>query len=321
MNLLSIYTLMALRKLYVWLFPVAPLPKPECVKDANIASKLIYDKLILDAPCMIARFGAFELAIMVNYLGVKMGPRPIVKYLKGEEKEWWWIKSLMHHMQSNAGFFPATIEKIEQFCNLMLSDMKELDILGSWLGRETYFDKETRNCQKIDLELLNPYFSKDPWTKALKHKKVLVVHPFARSIESQYRKRELLFADQQILPEFELTTLKAVQSIGGHSTFADWFEALDYMKAKIDQIDYDICLLGCGAYGFPLAAHIKRAGKKAFHLGGSLQLLFGIRGKRWENPEYNEQFNYAALMNEHWIRPHKDERPQNAKKVENGCYW
>ena len=27
--------------------------------------------------------------------------------------------------------------------------------------------------------------------------------------------------------------------------------------------------LGCGAYGFPLAAHVKRMGKKAIHMGGS----------------------------------------------------
>lgn len=47
----------------------------------------------------------------------------------------------------------------------------------------------------------------------------------------------------------------------------------------MDKIDYDICLIGCGAYGFPLAAHAKRKGKKAVHLGGALQLLFGIKGK------------------------------------------
>ena len=50
------------------------------------------------------------------------------------------------------------------------------------------------------------------------------------------------------------------------------------MKSQMDQTDYDIALIGCGAYGFPLAAHAKRMGKQAIHMGGSLQLLFGIRG-------------------------------------------
>jgi hypothetical protein len=93
------------------------------------------------------------------------------------------------------------------------------------------------------------------------------------------------------------------------------------MKAQMDQVDYDICLIGCGAYGFPLAAHAKRMGNVGFHLGGSLQLLFGIRGKRWENPDYNPVYNYAALMNEHWVKPAEEERPVAANKVEGACYW
>lgn len=87
------------------------------------------------------------------------------------------------------------------------------------------------------------------------------------------------------MPDFDLITIKAVQSLGGGEQFQSWFDALDWMKAEIDKHDYDICLIGCGAYGFPLAAHVKRLGKKAFHLGGALQLVFGIRGRRWENPK------------------------------------
>lgn len=89
-----------------------------------------------------------------------------------------------------------------------------------------------------------------------------------------------------------------------------------YMKKEIDKVDYDICLIGCGAYGFPLAAHVKRTGKKAIHLGGGLQLLFGIRGKRWDMRD-----EYKSLMNEYWIRPSEDETPVVAKKVEGACYW
>ncbi|MGG6498696.1 UNVERIFIED_CONTAM: hypothetical protein NY603_37795, partial [Bacteroidetes bacterium 56_B9] len=80
----------------------------------------------------------------------------------------------------------------------------------------------------------------------------------------------------KILPAFDLQTIKAVQTIGNYidSRFNTWFDALEFMKNEIDKREYDICLLGCGAYGLPLAAHIKRTGKKAIHMGGSLQLLF-----------------------------------------------
>lgn len=122
--------------------------------------------------------------------------------------------------------------------------------------------------------------------------------------------------------------IKAVQSLGGDDKrFNNWFDALEWMKYKMNQIDYDICLIGCGAYGFPLAAHAKKQGKKAIHLGGSLQLLFGIKGKRWEDPYYGVREwgipygSYSSLMNEYWVRPDEKERSQNAMQVENGCYW
>lgn len=51
------------------------------------------------------------------------------------------------------------------------------------------------------------------------------------------------------------------------------------MQDEISKEDYDICLIGCGAYGFSLAAYVKRCGKQAIHMGGALQLLFGIKGK------------------------------------------
>ena len=120
-----------------------------------------------------------------------------------------------------------------------------------------------------------------------------------------------------------MQTIKAIQTIGnqGDGRFETWFDALEFMKNEIDKMDYDVCLLGCGAYGMPLAAHVKRSGKKAVHLGGSFQLLFGIRGARWENSNYNATYNYSKLMNEFWVKPSATETPSKAQQVEEGCYW
>ena len=40
-------------------------------QNPDYASKLIYDALSSKEPFMIARFGAFELSTIANYLGVK----------------------------------------------------------------------------------------------------------------------------------------------------------------------------------------------------------------------------------------------------------
>ena len=63
-------------------------------------------------------------------------------------------------------------------------------------------------------------------------------------------------------------TIKAVQTIADQqdSRFDTWFDALEYMKDEISKVDFDIALIGCGAYGMCLAAHVKRLGKQAVHL-------------------------------------------------------
>jgi len=327
MNKYQILALKILRKGYASLFNSKKNLKPECIQDANVASQIIYDALTSDQPCMIARFGSTELLCLNNYLGIKNNKGKYIDYIKGNAQAWWWQQNIIDQMHHCSGFFPAKKDKIEQFCELMVNDIPEVNILGSWLADEQLFEKELEKAKKIHLRLLEPYWADNHWSKALEGKKVLVVHPFAKDIEQQYQKRELLFK-KNILPSFNLTTIKAVQSLADEKTeFTDWFEALEFMKAQIDKVDYDICLIGCGAYGFPLAAHVKRMGKKGFHYGGALQLLFGIRGKRWEDPNYGvKEWGipsgfYSDLMNEHWIRPSNAVKPKNAQVVEGACYW
>lgn len=330
MNQAFVLFLKICRKLYAKTFGGYQLPSLQREEDPDKASEMIYNLLMADKPCMIARFGAFELATLVNYLGVKDSNHSIIKFIKGEQPEWWWNERLIKYMNTNAGFFPPTHQAITQFCDLMMEDMKELDLLGSWVKNEVWFTNELEYIQRVHLRLLEPFWANKPWTRCLKGKRVVVVHPFAEDILVQYiNNRTLLFNNLDTLPEFaSLRTVKAVQSLGGENNgFKDWFDALKWMEDEIDKEDYDICLIGCGAYGFPLAAHVKRQGKKAVHLGGALQLLFGIRGKRWENPSYGvkewgiQYGSYSSFMNKYWVRPGEGGRPKNANQVEGGCYW
>lgn len=324
----SIIILLTLRKIFTKIFSIEIKEFDRGFTDPNKASDLIYNLLASGKPCMIARYGAFELASVINYLGVKNAQHSCLKYISGKSPQWWWNKRLMKFMQSNAGFFPSTEENLMKFGEMMVEDSKQLDILGSWLPDEkTMITSFNLNLTKVTLLALEPYWSKNPWSRILEGKKVLVIHPFASLIEQQYKeKREILFDDKQVLPKFDLKTIKAVQSLGGDCEYSDWFEALSSMKKQMDATDYDIVLLGCGAYGFPLAAHAKRMGKQSVHLGGALQLLFGIRGKRWDDPnygiqEFGKQNTYKTLFNDSWVYPSASYIPSNAKQVEGGCYW
>lgn len=200
--------------------------------------------------------------------------------------------------------------------------MQEIDILGSYIKQEEQIKEYLPECTRINLKgYYAPFLWKHPWTRILEGKRVLVVHPFADSIEKQYKKRMYLFDDPEVLPEFKsLTTIKAVQSIAGNGTqtgFRDWFEALQWMENEIDGKEYDIAVIGCGAYGFSLTAHVKRQGKIAVHLAGWTQMLFGIYGNRW----IKDQPEFKKYVNEFWVRPAESEKPDGVKSVENACYW
>jgi hypothetical protein len=170
----------------------------------------------------------------------------------------------------------------------------------------------------VELRAVEPYFHQTPWSASLKGKTVLVVHPFEHSIRSQLtNNRQHIFSNSDVLPDFQLKTLKTVQSIGNAPNgFATWFDAYEYMCEKIAQIEFDIAIIGAGAYGLPLASFVKSLGKSVVHMGGATQILFGIKGRRWE-----EKADFANLFNEYWVRPSEEERPTHFRSVEDGCYW
>ncbi len=312
-----------LRRAYKKFFLNNRVDFPVEIYDENRASKIIYNLLSADKPCMVARFGSNELNAIVNYIFVSKKEHSIWKYICGENSQWWWDKEIFRLMESGAGFFPADEKNVARFSQLMLQDMPLVDVLGSWCHEENYVSDKLINASKVRLLLLEPYWTKDPWTRVLEGKNILVIHPFAEDIIEQYtNNRAKLFKDQRVLPQFNsLRVIKAVQSIGGvRNGFKDWFDALHWMEEEMDHEPYDIALIGCGAYGFPLAAYAKRTGHKAVHLGGALQLLFGIKGKRWDK-NYNKDYDYSALPNEYWISPSPMTQNDFTKKVEDGCYW
>lgn len=231
-------------------------------------------------------------------------------------------KKQIFSLKNNAGFYPLDSESIHKFTMHTVNAAKEIDALGAgyWCVRiEELYRFYSPSAILIPSAVSCPIWEDVAWTRALEGKKVLVVHPFANLIKEQYIHREKLFKSSNILPKMDLKVYQAVQSMNGNPEFASWFMALEKMEYDISKIDFDVALLGCGAYGMPLGAFIKSELKKiVIHIGGALQLLFGIKGKRWEK----EGFDYQhKLYNEYWVRPTEDLKPQNYKNVEDGCYW
>lgn len=102
------------------------------------------------------------------------------------------------------------------------------------------------------------------------------------TFKKQFKIRDKIWPDE-LLPEFELFTIRDFQSVADEKTeFREWFEDLEWMKDEISRADFDIAIIGCGAYGFPLAAYVKRLGKKAVHMAGAAKLIFCVCNRAWE---------------------------------------
>ena len=301
-------------------FPPRQFGVSNCIKDYDGANRILIQLLKKGEPCMISRFGSTEFYCMLNYM-------------KGRHPLWWmrswkpfWVKpQITEEMKICSGFFNGSNNAYCRFADLLYDSAKHIDILGSWIEHEKLIEHKM-NYIKLQLGCLEPFFSINPWTKYLEGKKIVVVHPFKERIEKQYfshtQKQKRLFDNPDILPKFKsLVVIKAIQSLGGKDNgYNTWFDALHHMEKQIDSVDYDVALIGCGAYGMPLAAHCKKMGKQAVHLGGGLQLLFGIRGRRWEQEFGREKFK-KMLSNPYWIRPSESETPTIAKQVDDACYW
>jgi len=258
-------------------------------------------------PFMVGRYGTSEGRALAEYHQINLGLR----------REYCDRTRLF--LCCNAGFFPNNTQAINKWGELLTDLSPECDIMGVM----NYY------CEGWIVEKLNPNAilmpnggigsAKSGYTHCLEHKKILVVHPMSETIKNQYyHHRKEIFPGSNALPEFELRTLKAVntQADAVDPRFSTWFDALDYMTDEVSKIDFDIALVGCGAYGFPLAARIKQMGKSSIQMAGAVQYLFGIKNARSDKNAY-----IRSLYNDSWVYPDESDRPAGSEKIEGGCYW
>lgn len=273
-----------------------------------VGNEMIRNALFNESPLLVSRIGGCEMSLLFNYL------------FQAHRKTIRWNSRVVKEIHINAGMFSTDDSSLRKFANLYLELLPDINFLGilNSEGEELVTKKYCSKTTFLQLDSLSPFLYEEPWSQMLKNKKVLIVHPFRKSIHDQYSQhREKLFSNPKVLPEFEIQLIQSVQSIAGKKTnFLNWFDALEHMKGQINEVDFDIAIIGAGAYGLPLAHHVKMLGKKAVHIGGATQLLFGIKGGRW-----NDMPNVSSLYNSYWIRPTGDEVVANSELVENSCYW
>ncbi len=237
------------------------------------------------------------------------------------EKRW---KKLVSEERYYGGIYPVNDNIYSKFCEIYSSALNDMDLLALWFlqGEARALRKFSPKTKKTVIKAITPHKLEKSWTSSLVGKTVLVVSPFEKTIKQQYEKRlDIWQGKPEMLPEFNLKTLRIQQNAAllEMPEFKNWVEGYECYKEKIAEIEFDVALIGAGAWSIPLAAEAKRLGKSAVHLGGDNQLLFGIMGGRWRNnPEMQEIFN------DHWtdVLPEEIPRQNRVSKVPSfDQYW
>jgi glycosyltransferase involved in cell wall biosynthesis len=220
----------------------------------------------------------------------------------------------------DSGVFPVTWEQFRDFLKIYKKAIEHLDGIHLW-QKEPFLSAYEREVARHLCPQAKPLAG---WqvgrevTFSLASCRWLVVSPFAETMKQQKEKLALIHGLPLLQEKFAALAetcrfLRTPQfSYLEPSPFPSWSEGLDRLTEQALAIEFDVALVGCGAWSLPLLANLKKAGKKGIHLGGETQLVFGIKGRRWDS--YN-------IYNEHWTRPSEKETPKDFLRKENGCYW
>ena len=201
-------------------YPRGVPPKSLPTMSGEELNSYIREALLADKPLMVARFGSVELSSgLYPYLSslplherYRLFIQKKIEWLHPSES---YARSLVKPLCNNAGFFPDDTSLLPEFSKLMQRDVQSLSCCCcvEWEREDLWQDFFPKDIVFGTLNEMEPYDYAEPWSKSLSGKKVLVVHPFSDSIRKQYERRNLIWSNPDVLPSFDLKTIKAVQSI------------------------------------------------------------------------------------------------------------
>lgn len=154
----------------------------------------------------------------------------------------------------------------------------------------------------------------------LSSKRILIISPFEHTIEQQ-KSRTGLFPKAIFPEDCTIRVIVPPQQFCGNCDGLSWQDHYELLKQEInaeyEEHPFDLCFASCGGFGLPICNHIyENTDASVIYMGGILQIMFGIIGKRFETRD-----DIAPYINEAWTRPLTVDTVKNHTKVENGCYW
>ena len=231
-------------------------------------------------------------------------------------------------LENNAGIKTKDNTSLKKYVEKLVESYENCTTIAEWETDGKVFahtgvgqkliTRRTPNIPKINALALEPYYFKDSWMPALKGKKILVVHPFSKTFSKQVPNLKKIFPNLIWFEDCEFQFVQPPLTLAGNHEEKDWQEHLTPFLESLREVkEFDVALVAAGGYGMLVSNFIfKELGRSVIYIGGALQLFFGVIGKRWF-----ENKDILKLVNDNWIRPLGDDKPNNFINVEKGCYW
>lgn len=269
-------------------------------------------------------------------------------------------KDLLFHGFNQEGVFPASPEFYIEFNKTYMQHVKNIDCLGiCYLPWERKIIEHYRLNNKLifygchepimtfghpfdyfkpEDRLDNRYWSADDscylfepkeddcYLELFKGKKILLICPFAGYLKERATKQIFEAVWSKIGRKwFYPESVEAIEFPYGFESetqkeFGTALRLFEHIKAKIEKKEFDIALIAAAGLAIPIASHIKDMGKIGIELGGYLQILFGVWGKRWLEPQFFKFWN-ERYYNEHWVHMPSDYKPNATDVCDLGAYW
>jgi len=221
------------------------------------------------------------------------------------------FENLLYYHCAQQGIFPAQPDFLLEYADFYSAHVRNMDYLGLIL--DTVLGPKILDFHQLPNKLI--YFKDQIYDKssptdpgncyldALKGKKLLIICPFARLLKERATEQIFEGVWQKTGKRwFHPGAVEAMEIPYGfaretHIRFGTSIRELEAVREELDHRDFDVALIGAGGLSIPIDSFVKQMGKISLSLGGDLQVLFGVIGKRWR---YKQRWK-RDYFNDWWI--------------------
>jgi len=307
---------LALRQLFKTRFGIQVRPRKEFIDDLKAA-------LERNTPYAVGRLGISEKHWM--HYPALLEEQPSSAKRKAFEMR------LLYHGMSQVGIFPAQTRFYLRYNQFFVDKLRDMDWLG--LVLEPVLDPRVIHYYHLASKLIYhldmipdksiPNNPDNCYVQYFAGKKILIVCPFGEFLKERATQETFEGVWSKTGKKwFYPSCVDALEfpygfDIETHKMYSTAFDLFEHIRAEIATRDFDIALIAAAGLSVPIASVVKGMGKIAIDLGGELQFLFGVIGKRWRD----EGRWVKGYFTDWWIDVPAKYRPKQKGVAGAGAFW